>query len=543
MLSQQLIDDHIIMSIIDNLPPRSLMIFTGLGILTYFLLNFLCSVCDPLEPPMATTRIPYIGHILGLGRRKFNYYVDLSQKTRLPILTIRVPGVKMYIVNTTELIQAVQKLHKKLAFPPISAKFANQLCGVSRKAREVLAVNVNGDEGDWGLNMEATHVMKMATAPGPGLDAMNRVMVGIVAESLDGLIGEGKESVEIGLHAWLRALITMATTESIYGPRNPYRDVKVQDSFWELESQMMRLLVGILPSIFARKGVAARRRVTKAFESYYARSGLKDASLLAQARLEVNVKHGVPIKDVARYETVIGVAIIVNTAPALFWLIFFIFSNSKLLGEIRGEIEAIVETSCNEDGSLTRSLDITNVKTKCHLLLSTFQETLRHRSAGTSVRIVMEDTLLDDTWLLKKNSIIQMPGRVIHMDSKIWGPDVADFNPRRFLKDKNIKRPNPAAFRTFGGGTTLCPGRHFATNEILAVVSMFVMRFDMRPAKGEWKLPKSDNTNVTTVIMEPDTDINVVVSQRKEVGDGNWTFKLSDSKTTASVVVEDRVDS
>ncbi|KAM0312147.1 hypothetical protein ACHAO8_006599 [Botrytis cinerea] len=531
------------MSDIDNSPPRSLIIVTVLGILTYLLLNFLCSVSDPLEPPIVTTRIPYIGHILGLGRRKFNYYVDLSQKTRLPILTIRVPGAKMYIVNTPELIQAVQKLHKKLAFPPISAAFANQLCGVSKKARDVLAVNVNGDEGDWGLNMEATHVMKKAMAPGPGLDGMNRVMVRNVAESLDGLIGEEKESVKIELHAWLRSLITMATTESVYGPRNPYRAVKVQDSFWELESQMMRLLIGILPSVFARKGIAARGRVTKAFESYYSASDFKDASLLAQARLEVNIKHGVPIKDVARYETVIGVAIIVNTAPALFWLIFFIFSNPELLEEIRSEIEAIVETSITEDGTVVRSLDVTNVKTKCHLLLSTFQETLRHRSAGTSVRKVMEDTLLDDTWLLKKNSIIQMPGRVIHMDSKIWGSDVADFNPRRFLKDGNVKRPNPAAFRTFGGGTTLCPGRHFATNEILAVVSMFVMRFDMKPVDGDWKLPKSDNTNVSTVIMEPDTDIGVVVSQKKEVGDGKWTFKLSDSKTIASVAIEDRVDS
>ncbi|TGO89409.1 hypothetical protein BPOR_0111g00190 [Botrytis porri] len=543
MFSQQLIDDHVIMSIIGNLPPISLMIFTALVMLTYLLLNFLCSVCDPLEPPMAATRIPYIGHILGFARQKFNYYVDLSQTTGLPILTIRVPGAKMYIVNTTELIQAVQKLPKKLAFPPISAKFANRLCGVSRKARDVLAVNVNGDGGDWGLNMEATHVMKRATAPGPGLDGMNRVMIGIVAESLDGLIGEGRENVEIGLHMWLRGLITMATTESVYGPRNPYRDVKVQKSFWEVESQMMRLLIGILPSVFARKGIAARRRVTKAFESYYAGSDFKDASLLAQARLEVNMKHGIPMKDVARYETVIGVAIIVNTAPALFWLIFFIYSNPELLEEIRGEIEAIVETSFNEDGSSTRSLDITNVKKKCHLLLSTFQETLRHRSAGTSVRIVMEDTLLDDKWLLKKNSIIQMPGRVIHMDSKIWGPDVADFNPRRFLKGKNIKRPNPAALRTFGGGTTLCPGRHFATNEILAIVSMFVMRFDMRPVEEHWRLPKSDNTNVTTVILEPDTDIDVIVSQREEVGDGKWKFKLSDSKIIASVVVEDRVDS
>ncbi|KAJ8068999.1 hypothetical protein OCU04_002677 [Sclerotinia nivalis] len=527
----------------DNLSPKSLMIIPVLGILTYILLNLLSITnSDPCEPPTAPTRIPYIGHVLGLGRRKFNYYVDLSQKTLLPILTMRVPGAKMYIVNTPELIKVIQKSPKKLAFPPITAKFANQLCGVSKKARDILAVNVNGDEGDWGLNMEATPIMKKALQPGPGLDGMNRVMVRNVAESLDELIREGEESVEIGLHGWLRGLITMATTESVYGPRNPYRDLKVRNSFWQFESQMMRLLIGILPSVFARKGIAARERMTKAFESYFAASDFKDASALAQVRLELNVKYGVPFEDIARYEAVHGVAIIVNTAPAVFWLIFFIFSNPKLLEEIRGEIEAVLETSFNQDGTLGRSLDITNVKTKCPLLLSAFQESLRHRSAGTSVRKVMEDTMLDDKWLLKEGSLIQMPSRVIHMDAKIWGSDVKEFNPRRFLRDKDIRRPNPAAFRAFGGGSTLCPGRHFATNEILAVVSMFVMRFDVKPVRGVWKLPTSDNTNVTTVILEPDTDIDVVVSARKGLGDGNWMFELSDSLTVAAVVAEDRVD-
>ncbi|KAF7865330.1 hypothetical protein EAF04_006307 [Stromatinia cepivora] len=203
---------------------------------------------------------------------------------------------------------------------------------------------------------------------------MNRVMVRDVAESLDGLIGEGGECGD--WTSWVvKRFDTMATTESVYGPKNPYRDLKVQNSFWELESQMMRLLIGILPSVFARKGIAAWGRVAKAFESYFAASDFKDASALAQVRLELNVKYGVPFEDITRCETVHGVAIIVNTAPAVFWLIFFIFSNPKLLEGIRGEIEAILETSFNQDGTLVRSLDITNVKMKCPLLLSAFQET------------------------------------------------------------------------------------------------------------------------------------------------------------------------
>lgn len=32
---------------------------------------------DAREPPLAPQSIPFIGHMLGLSRSKFNYYVDL----------------------------------------------------------------------------------------------------------------------------------------------------------------------------------------------------------------------------------------------------------------------------------------------------------------------------------------------------------------------------------------------------------------------------------------------------------------------------------
>ncbi len=75
------------------------------------------------------------------------------------------------------------------------------------------------------------------------------------------------------------------------------------------------------------------------------------------------------------------------------------------------------------------SLDITSVKTYCSLLTSTFQEVLRHRSMGTSIRQVMQDTMLNGEWLLKKDCII-------HKDPSVWGTGVDNFNPRRFMKDE-----------------------------------------------------------------------------------------------------------
>jgi cytochrome P450 len=312
------------------------------------------------------------------------------------------------------------------------------------------------------------------------------------------------------------------------------------------ESQLMTILLGVFPSILARTGLRARDRIAQAFEQYFHSGGIEEASVLMHNRYEVGARNGVPVADIARYEVGGVIAILVNTAPAAFWLMYFVYADAKLLEDIRKEVGAIVEVRQDPNGGTIRSLDITNLKTSCPLLLSAFQETLRHRSMGTSVREVMTDTILDGKWLLKKDSMIQMPSRVIHLDSDIWGNDVHEFKAGRFLsgtgkeKSKDQKRANPAAFRAFGGGSTLCPGRHFATNEILAIVSMFVMRFDMKPVFGHWKLPKTDNTNVAAVIMEPDTDIEVVVSVREGFEDAKWAFSLRDSEMIFAVVDEDR---
>jgi cytochrome P450 len=235
------------------------------------------------------------------------------------------------------------------------------------------------------------------------------------------------------------------------------------------------------------------------------------------------------------------IAFLVNTTPAMFWLLFFIYSDSELLADVRKEIEAIIEVTTDSNASINRLLDITQVKKGCPLLASTFQETLRYTGMINSIRQMMEDTMLDGKWLLKKDALIQMPARVLHMDTSIWGADAEDFKPRRFIQAENGKKPSTSGFRAFGGGASLCPGRHFATTEILSLVSMFVMRFDLEPVKGEWTMPSTNNTNVAAAIMKPGQDIEVEVSLRKGFEDGKWRFCLTESKEIFVVADEDRL--
>jgi len=299
----------------------------------------------------------------------------------------------------------------------------------------------------------------------------------------------------------------------------------------------MAILVGFLPSITARGSVNARAKVAKAFEKYYKAGGVEKASALAQKRYQAEVDNDVPLEDIARYEVGGSIAILVNTAPAAFWTLLLLHSHPGLLDDIRKEIDACTQTT-SENGSTVKTLDITTLKESCPLLLSSYQEVLRHRSMGTSVREVMEDTYLDQ-WLLKKGTMLQMPSRIIHQDANLWGSNVADFNPRRFLPEEKKNRPRDVCFRAFGGGKTLCPGRHFATNEILAVVAVFVARLDMTPVEGEWRLPTAHNTNVAAVVMEPDDDIEVEIKTRQGFEDVKWVINLDKSDKIFAMVTED----
>ena len=167
------------------------------------------------------------------------------------------------------------------------------------------------------------------------------------------------------------------------------------------------------------------------------------------------------------------------------------------------------------------------MREECHLLHSTFQEILRVHAQGAGSRFVREDTLLDNQYLLQKNMVIQMPMAVMHSDPSIWGPDVASFQPQRFLKQKTARsKQNMTAYRPFGGGASMCPGRHFVTLEVLALTAFIVLRFDMQPSSGRWSIPMQKQESLATNVFPPEKDIRVQVSRRKGLEDVEWGFAI-----------------
>lgn len=492
---------------------------------------------DPREPPPVPSWIPIIGHVVALARSPFDYFVHASEQTRDSIFSVPLPARKMYVVRDPDLIPTIQKQHRVLAFPAVMAEFMAVACGTSKETQGIQAKNVNGDEGDHGLSMEMRAAMHEALKPGPHLDGMSRDMIQEVAKALDALQPGRGDATRIAVYGWVRDVLTTASTRSVYGPMNPYDDKATAEAFWEFNSGLMSLRGGALPSTAARKAITARTKAANAFEDYHRRGGTDGAGALAKLSYQVRVKNGVPFEDRARLELGTSLSMLMNTVPAAFWTLFFVLSHPGLLNEVRGEIDACVET---DHDAKTKILDLTALKSSCPLLLSTYQETLRHRTLGIVVREVMEDTYLD-RWLLKKGATLTIPVQLVHQNTALWGRDAAEFDPRRFLAENRLKRAKDVFFRAFGGGKTLCPGRHFATNEVLALVATTVARLDMRPAGNgrRWEMPKTSDTLAGFPV--PDADIEVEVSVRKGMEGVKWEVRLGGSgDKIVSLVAEDQ---
>ncbi|TVY90133.1 7-alpha-hydroxycholest-4-en-3-one 12-alpha-hydroxylase [Lachnellula willkommii] len=520
------------------MPSTLAVVATGAFAIYGFLHLLLHYTQDAREPPPVATTLPFIGTAVGLPRKKNRYYVELRNKNDLPIYTIRLPGARLYVVNSISLISAVQRQFKVLAFPPLEAKLAMSVTGTSETANDILNTNMNGEEGDWGYSMTFYKMIHTPLSPGPELDAMNRVMAQKVSASIDCI--KGQKAVR--LFEFIKHEIALATTDSAYGPKNPFNDAAIVDAFWKYQNGIMKLLIGMFPSLFASESLAAREFMVKAFLRYFEEGGHNEASALMKSRFEHSTEHKIPVEDIARFEVGNTIGLLTNTAPAAFWMVYHLYSSPVALEECREELSKVVsdDVSTATSGETTKvyTIDMSQVKASCPVLLSTLQEVLRIHTVGISTRLVMEDHMLDNKYLLKKGNTVMIPGPVQHTSTSTWGPNVNEFDHRRFLP-KN-KRHNPVAFRAFGGGTTLCPGRHFASTEILAFTALLILRFEVAPADGIWTRLTTDKAALWETTPVPDEDIKVKISPRDDADiSAKWRVLVSDSDKAMPLSAED----
>ncbi|KAI1473056.1 cytochrome P450 [Daldinia caldariorum] len=537
------------------------------GITIFFLAHHISSrKLDPREPPVLAPAVPLIGHLLGMALLGGRYVKNLGirHQRRLSVFTLPVPGSRIYVVTDPALAAAVQRASRALSFNPIVPELTQRVLGLDHATVQITRRNVDPRPGEErGFLPDIQDMVSAWLGPGEylstlSLDAAAEMKNEIAAyASSVAATTSSRGAATTGLLSWVRHLVTVSTAKYLYGPQNPIAlDPALEASFWDFDHGLGSLLINVFPSITARRAHAGREKLAAALLAYleagrHATSG----SGIVRRRVEIALEHGWAMPAVAREELSFLFAGIVNATTSTFWILLHLYADPGLLATVRREIESVLSSRSDENEPAASSatpkpkpllLRIADLRDKCPVLVAVYRECLRLGSDTYSTRVVKEDHLLANRYFLKKNAIVQIAGGVIHADPRIWGADVSSFNPQRFLDKTNSRsdaealspdndggakpRPkqqqlqlqqgnafHPAAFRAFGGGKTLCPGRHFAMNEILVFVALVVLQFDMKPARGD-KIdvpPKNDGV-LPVHILEPVRPVEVVISKRED---------------------------
>lgn len=135
---------------------------------------------------------------------------------------------KIYVVTSPEMVNAVNRNSKKIAFNPFIALLGKRITAHDEATSQIVQHNLNGEHGP-GYVIDVHHGILPSLSPGKDLEQMTRAMLLQASPFLEALT----QGSEINLFEWTRHMVTMCSTRAVYGPKNPFNaDPGYVRSFW-----------------------------------------------------------------------------------------------------------------------------------------------------------------------------------------------------------------------------------------------------------------------------------------------------------------------
>ena len=207
---------------------------------------------DPREPVLIRPKIPVIGHAISLLLYGSDYYEKLRYtatfpkpsndcvqcsyrvsraRTSLPIYTLELFGHNIYVVNSVDLVSGVDRSTHDFSFAPYLVQFAARALHPTEDATRKLSANLDGGNDDPGLRIQTQRAMRKSMAAGTStLNIMNCETLRQLSKLID--VESSAIDGPVGLFHWVRSIITIASTNAVYGPANPFLRKEVADGLW-----------------------------------------------------------------------------------------------------------------------------------------------------------------------------------------------------------------------------------------------------------------------------------------------------------------------
>lgn len=502
-------------------------------------------------PPPVPYTIPILGHTISfLAPRPGEFWTNLfrSHPRATGACTLLLGGRNIHVLFSPSAIQALFKT-RGTAHDSFKLQVVEKGLGIDHK--EGLRFFGIGEGPDHTGITPAQQLENIDHNYLLGKKSVNeltaefvRVLRDQVKSKLKGEGGEGKET-EDGLYAWLQDMMFNASTTAFMGSRMLEVYPNLREDFFNFDRVMLTMFFGI-PKWLSPKAYNVREktlggliewqqqmqeeckgnpadpdgdvdwepvyggRTNRARQRYYASRGL---NMRTRAGMDLGFLFGLSS----------------NAIPGAGWMLLHILDpegDQSLLSRVMEELER----ARRDDGTL----DIPTL-IGLPLLQSVLHEVLRLYVDALVTRELEEDLTLplDDgkrQVLLKKNTVVMAPSWLGHRDEALWvDPPYHQFCAERFLKTdpetgKSIFSTSGTngKFFPFGGGKTMCPGRVFGKQEILASVALVLLAFEIEPLgfvdeqrKSKKEFPGLRKSYAGSGIMAMDGDMRVKIKSRK----------------------------
>ncbi|CAN6295217.1 unnamed protein product [Urochloa humidicola] len=182
-----------------------------------------------------------------------------------------------------------------------------------------------------------------------------------------------------------------------------------------------------------------------------------------------------------------------STAVTAAWCLMLLGLHPEWQDRVRAEVHEVCRGRPVDSQSLQKMKNLTMV----------IQETLRLYPAGAFVsRQALQDLKLGGLHI-PKGVNIYIPVSTMHLDPKLWGADVKEFNPERF----SDVRPQLNSYLPFGAGARTCLGQGFAMAELKILISLIISKFILKLS------PHYEHSPTLKLTVEPELGVDLTLTK------------------------------
>ncbi|KAF3356191.1 hypothetical protein VdG1_06519 [Verticillium dahliae VDG1] len=171
-----------------------------------------------------------------------------------------------------------------------------------------------------------------------------------------------------------------------------------------------------------------------------------------------------------------------NSIPITIWAIFELVKDPELFAAARKEADSVIV----KDNDGKKYIDILKLA-KLPLLQAIYLECMRLHVLISITREVVQKTTICG-YELPRGRMVQAPTSLAGLDEGVWARDghpATEFWPGRHIRTNDqgheefVFTAKSSEFFPYGGGVSMCAGRHFAKQEIMFTIALLVSRFDV----------------------------------------------------------------